>query len=42
VAQRQYDETSAFTLVVLIDGDRQNGQAVGAGASGSGSAGLTP
>jgi hypothetical protein len=31
-SQRQYDEASALVLVVMIFGERQNGQAIGAGA----------
>jgi len=41
-SHRQYAEASALVLVVMIFGERQNGQAVGVGgASWSGSAGFT-
>ena len=32
-SQRQYDEASALTLVVMILAERQNGQAVGGGGA---------
>jgi len=40
--QRQYDDASAFALVVVMLAERQKGQIVGAGASGSLGGGLTP
>jgi hypothetical protein len=34
-SQRQYDDASAFALVVMIFDERQNGHAVGGGAGGA-------
>ena len=35
VSHRQYDASFAFTLVVMIFGERQNGHVVGAGSGAS-------